>query len=228
MAPKNSTKKSAKTPTKPYAQVAAPSADHTDLTRDERELWDFVTATVEPVSLKPRVNDVDELIEPTPKRRASRKPIERKSAKSVVILPSPPQMPKRAPPKFQPATPALQPFDTRKAKKIAKGRQGIDARIDLHGLRQDEARSRLTTFIRRAADNGLSTVLVITGKGREPDDPYMPFGEMLDKAPRGVLRRNVPRWLEEPELRPLIVSWTTAAIQHGGDGALYIHIRKKR
>lgn len=228
MAPKKSTTKSGKISRQRVTQVAAPPTDHVDLTHDERDLWDFVIATVEPLSLKPRVNDVDDLLEPTPKRRINRKPTEPKSAKTAVILPPPSQMPNRSPPKLQPPVPALQPFDTRKAKKIAKGRQGIDARIDLHGLRQDEARSRLTTFIRRAADNGLSTVLVITGKGREADDPYMPFGEMLDKAPRGVLRRNVPRWLEEPDLRPLIVSWTTAAIQHGGDGALYIHIRKKR
>lgn len=122
----------------------------------------------------------------------------------------------------------MQPFDARKAKKIAKGRHGIEARLDLHGLRQDDARHRLTAFIRRAADHGLSTVLVITGKGRETEDPYAHFSATLDRTPRGVLRRNVPRWLEEPDLRPLVVSWTTAAIQHGGDGALYIHIRKKR
>ncbi|MEQ1650269.1 MAG: Smr/MutS family protein, partial [Hyphomicrobiaceae bacterium] len=189
MAPKNTSKKSTKSASKKIAVAPKSPTDHANLTNDERELWEFVAATIEPINLKPRVNDADNLSEPTPKRRVSRKSLEQKSANTTVILPPP-----RPPPQVstKSASPALQPFDTRKAKKIAKGRQGIDARIDLHGLRQDDARRRLSAFIRRAADNCLSTVLVITGKGRDADDPFMPFGEMLDKAPRGVLRRNVP------------------------------------
>jgi DNA-nicking Smr family endonuclease len=69
---------------------------------------------------------------------------------------------------------------------------------------------------------GLRWVLVITGKGgpRRPrdDDGY---GE----SERGILRKNVPHWLAEPELRTVVVSFTTAAIPHGGEGALYVQLR---
>ena len=71
-------------------------------------------------------------------------------------------------------------------------------------------------------------VLVITGKGapsrrRDEDDDY---GVRFGEQERGVLKRNVPRWLAEPELRSIVVSYTTAAIQHGGEGALYVHLRR--
>ena len=45
---------------------------------------------------------------------------------------------------------------------------------------------------------------------------------------RGVLRRNVPRWLAEPELRAIVVSYTPAASAHGGEGALYVQLRRRR
>ncbi len=70
-------------------------------------------------------------------------------------------------------------------------------------------------------------MLVITGKGmagsRSRDMPF----DMSAPRDRGVLKRNVPRWLEEPDLRGLIISYTTASIAHGGEGALYVHLRKK-
>ena len=72
-------------------------------------------------------------------------------------------------------------------------------------------------------------MLVVTGKGgprREQDAATLGFG--ADQPERGVLRRSVPLWLEEPELRLLVASYTTADIKHGGAGALYIHLRKRR
>jgi DNA-nicking Smr family endonuclease len=68
-------------------------------------------------------------------------------------------------------------------------------------------------------------VLVITGKGGSPLDRGF---DRDDGSERGVLRRNVPRWLAEPDISPLIVSFTTAAQRHGGDGALYLHLRGQR
>lgn len=110
------------------------------------------------------------------------------------------------------------PFDRRKARQIAKGRVEIEARIDLHGLREHEAHMRLAGFLRHAHAAGKRTVLVITGKGRFEDDPYRPFSLGDDRREPGVLRRNVPRWLAEPDIARIVVSYTTASIRHGGEG----------
>lgn len=70
-------------------------------------------------------------------------------------------------------------------------------------------------------------VLVITGKGREADeDRHAPF-DMFQERDRGVLRRNVPRWLAEPELRSIVVGYTSAHVKHGGDGAFYVQLRNR-
>jgi len=103
-------------------------------------------------------------------------------------------------------------------RKVSSGRVEIEARIDLHGMRQSEAHSALTRFLNRAYRDGKRWVLVITGKGAPMRTAY---------EERGVLRRNVPRWLAEPDLAPIIIGFTTAAIRHGGEGALYVHIRKR-
>lgn len=126
------------------------------------------------------------------------------------------------------ATPAVGDFDRKRAKRIAAGAIAIDGRIDLHGLRESEAHVRLIGFLRRAHADGRRTVLVITGKGRDSDDPYAPFDPGADRAPRGVLKRNVPRWLCEPDLAAIVVSFTPAHTRHGGDGALYVHLRRLR
>jgi DNA-nicking Smr family endonuclease len=70
-------------------------------------------------------------------------------------------------------------------------------------------------------------VLVITGKGRTEDDPTRPFDMADEKRGRGVLKRNVPRWLAEPALAPFVVSCATASPRHGGEGALYVHLRRR-
>jgi len=123
-------------------------------------------------------------------------------------------------------TPELNAFDPRNVKKLKRGKIEIDARIDLHGMRQAEAHAALIQFIHGSAAMGRRWVLVITGKGlpsrSRDDDAERQFGEV----PRGVLKRNVPMWLSEPEVRGLIVSFTEAAVEHGGSGALYVHLRR--
>ena len=68
-------------------------------------------------------------------------------------------------------------------------------------------------------------MLVITGKGKTASEHDAYFARR--ERDRGVLKRNVPRWLEEPDVRSIVVSYTTAAIRHGGEGALYVHLRSK-
>ena len=113
------------------------------------------------------------------------------------------------------SAPALAPMTRRERQKLARGTHEIDARLDLHGRTQAEARTALVRFLRRAQAEGLRFVLVVTGKGGRGE------GEE-----RGVLRRQVPLWLALPEFRPLVVGFELAAIGHGGEGALYVRVRR--
>jgi DNA-nicking Smr family endonuclease len=97
----------------------------------------------------------------------------------------------------------------------------IEARLDLHGLTQHEAHDHLGGFIRRAVAAGQRNVLVITGKGFKA--PYNQKGGEV-----GVLRQAVPRWLNEPDLRRHVVALRHAQPRDGGEGALYILLRRAR
>lgn len=104
-------------------------------------------------------------------------------------------------------------LDKRTDERLRRGQMKIEARLDLHGMTQDEAREALQEFILHACDQGRRCVLVITGKGRN--------------AP-GVLRENVPRWLGEVSLRDLVLKTYPAQPKDGGDGALYVLLRRRR
>jgi DNA-nicking Smr family endonuclease len=110
--------------------------------------------------------------------------------------------------------PALALLDRRMKKRVARGSVQIDARIDLHGQTQQEAYRTLLNFLRRAQNDRAKLLLVITGKGGSRDNG------------RGVLRRQVPIWFAQPEFREYVVGFDTAHISHGGEGALYVHIRR--
>jgi DNA-nicking Smr family endonuclease len=99
---------------------------------------------------------------------------------------------------------------------LRRGQLPIEARLDLHGLTQEEAHRDLTRFIATSDAAGKRLVLVITGKGR-------PGSEGM-----GVLRQAVPRWLNEPSLRGRILALTPAQPRDGGAGALYVLLRRKR
>ena len=105
--------------------------------------------------------------------------------------------------------------DKRTAERFRKGGMEIEGRLDLHGLTRDAARGALTAFIRTGASRGHRMVLVITGKGRRADGD-------------GVLKAEVPRWLNEPALRPLILSFSYAQPRDGGEGALYVFLKRNR
>ena len=128
-------------------------------------------------------------------------------------------------------TPPLTDFDRKTVRRIRSGRIEIEARLDLHGMRQDEAHRALRSFLGGSQGRGLRWVLVITGKGRAAGNGGGDNGAGLPiyaSAERGILRKSVPRWLTDPDLRPLVVSYTTAALHHGGEGALYIQLRTPR
>jgi DNA-nicking Smr family endonuclease len=116
-------------------------------------------------------------------------------------------------------TPPLAPLGRRLKQRVARGREPIDARLDLHGFTQREAHAALLRFLRRAQADGVRIALVVTGKG---------IGKGSSPQERGVLKRQVPMWLSLPEFRSLVVGFEDAHTGHGGEGALYIRLRRAR
>lgn len=113
------------------------------------------------------------------------------------------------------APPPLASLERRDRQRLIRGRIAIDARIDLHGMTQGEAHTALAHFLRRSQHDGARFVLVITGKGTGAGE-------------RGILRRQVPLWLGLPELRDIVVGFEEAHTAHGGEGALYVRLRRAR
>lgn len=117
--------------------------------------------------------------------------------------------------------------DGRTAGRLKRGMLEPEARLDLHGMTEAVAHRALATFIRAAAVRGHRLVLVVTGKGVKPADPYAPFDLEAGQRRRGVLKSLAPRWLAEPELARFVADIRTAHRRHGGEGALYVYLRKQ-
>jgi DNA-nicking Smr family endonuclease len=168
------------------------------LSKDERVLWSTFTRSIAPL------------------RETS--PAGADETAEVAVPPAKPKPVAKSAPAAsnQPPAPPLTPLGRRLRGRVARGKQAIDARLDLHGLTQSEAHARLLRFLRDAQARDARLVLVITGKGRRGD------GE------RGVLKRQVPQWLGMPEFRSLIVGFEDAGVRHGGEGALYVRMRRLR
>jgi DNA-nicking Smr family endonuclease len=192
---------------------------------DEAELWSRVAQTVEKVKKKPRVpSHADELPAPPPVSPSSTPAAAKeKKHRHASRAPAPPAPPPPPPPRVAP----LAELDRRTVRQIAGGKAPIDARLDLHGMRQSDARVELRAFLRAAQGRGCRTVLVITGKGGAAAERD-PLAGALGRSQRGVLRHAVPQWLQEPDMREVVLSFTTAGVRHGGEGALYVQLRKPR
>jgi len=157
---------------------------------EEQKIWSMVAATVHPLTArstpktpKPQTLDAPARIEP-----------------------------KRAEEAKQRLREALDGIEPNRRHRIAREREEIGARIDLHGLTQDRAKAALEAFLFRAFDDGWRAVLVITGKGVQGD---------------GILRKAVPGWLGEAHLTHVVAGISEAARHHGGAGALYVALKRK-
>ncbi len=166
------------------------------LTGEERVLWDRLRQSVRPLG-----KDAIEVSEAPQRPEPSGKP--KSDAARTRALPPPAR------------EPALARLEDRTLRRLARGLSDVDARLDLHGMRQERAFSSLVSFLRRTQARGGRIVLVITGKGFEGSDG------------RGILRQAVPNWLSRPDLRELVVGFTEAGRRHGGGGALYVQIRRR-
>lgn len=180
------------------------------LSTEERDLWMKVARTARPLPGKKLEKPADSP-ESFPDlmngiAADGKKPDKGKTSVSPLALPkkSEGEKPRRHHPLERPVK-----------RKLASGRLAIDARIDLHGLFQDEAHALLLAFLHRAHDRGHRHILVITGKGGSIGSD-------------GALKRAVPIWFSLPDFRPLISSYETAARQHGGEGALYVRLARRK
>jgi DNA-nicking Smr family endonuclease len=185
------------------------------LSSDERALWKHVTRSIAPL----RTRHPDE-----PEEQASDSSISgRRAAPADRALsesgkPAPQSTGKaRSRAKDENRAPAtLAPLGRRFKQRLKRGTDSIDSRVDLHGLTQAEAHAALLQFLRRSQADGARNVLVITGKGGGAD-AY---------SGRGVLKRQVPLWLQQPEFRAFVVGLEGASVAHGGEGALYVRLRR--
>jgi DNA-nicking Smr family endonuclease len=179
------------------------------LSTDEHHLWVTVTRSIKPLGRR-KPHD-------RPDHPAAAPPVEKHPEPTAAPRPPAPRPAEKA----GAGPPPLAPLERRFRQRLAKGSMVIDRRLDLHGLTQRQAHDALRGFIRAAQAEGARIVLVVTGKG-EREQGGDPFAE------RGVLRRVVPQWLKGTEFRPLVVGFETATIGHGGEGALYVRLRRPR
>jgi DNA-nicking Smr family endonuclease len=177
-----------------------------DLAGEDRILWEKVARSVTPLGGRVRFAVETVLDEAAFEQALVEVPHPHQAAPAIV--PARPVPAKLASP---PLPGSIEPAT---ARKIAKGRLVIEARIDLHGMTQDEAHFLLLSFIERAAHRHLRTVLVITGKGRSPRS-------------EGALKRAVPLWLAQPAFARHVSGHADAAAGHGGAGALYVRLRHR-
>jgi DNA-nicking Smr family endonuclease len=170
------------------------------LSDEEHALWLGITGSLKPLR----------------KAKAAAEP--NAVAREEVRPPSRPIAPHKPPPPAKSLP--LAPFERRLKQRVARGRDAIDARIDLHGMTQRQAHAALLSFLRQAQADGAKVALVVTGKG----DSNAAHGP----SERGVLRRQVPMWFVLPEFRHFVVGFDEASMSHGGQGALYVRLRRAR
>jgi DNA-nicking Smr family endonuclease len=188
------------------------------MSREDLKLWQQVKRTVEPLQGRTDIDDElhrhSDILETENERVSARIPKTENLTGSTLaasqgrLFPAAPY----SPPVSSPSkTVSGGGIDDKTAKKLLKGRLSIEDRIDLHGRTQAEAHRLLGGFLARSHASGKRIVLVITGKGRTTG---------------GVLRQLVPQWLREPQLSPYISAFRSAHLTHGGDGALYVRLRR--
>lgn len=157
---------------------------------EEQRIWSMVAATVHPLQ----------------GRDAPKKPMPQTLDAAARIEP------RRVAETSQRLREALEGIEPNRRHRIAREREEIGGRIDLHGLTQDRARAALEVFLGRAFGEGWRAVLVITGKGVQGD---------------GVLKRRVPDWLGAPHLAHIVAGISEAHKRHGGEGALYVALKRR-
>jgi DNA-nicking Smr family endonuclease len=186
----------------PVARLLA-SPGRRPLTADEEQLWSLVARTVRPLRLGKK--PITEARRGTGVRHGAADPV---GHRETHVAGSPQRAAR---------VPTLSPIVRKDKQRLARGHMAVDARIDLHGMTQTQAYGALRRLLHRSQAKGAKFVLVITGKG---------VGDVAPAGGRGVLRRQVPMWLALPEFRRYVLGFEVADTGHGGEGALYVRVRK--
>lgn len=194
------------------------------LSDEERALWARAAADVAPMAPAQTAEAAEAAEAAEPAAAASAPaPAEQKPRRRTPPKPksAPPSAPKSAPkpaaaskPLSEDAPPEL---DRRQRRALRRGKLPEEATLDLHGMTQREAKAALEAFIESAQARGFGAVMVVTGKG----------GRGADGAP-GVLRRMTPKWLSAEPLAARVIGTAAAAPGCGGEGALYVRLKKRR
>ncbi|MFC4352354.1 Smr/MutS family protein [Fodinicurvata halophila] len=191
----------------------------TGLSREEARLWKHVVRDARPLPGRARLKG--SVAHPGQEDRDNQASETSSSDETAGKAKMPSSLPPRkVAPKRSQSTPELSHgmmagIDRRSAERMRRGKMPIEARLDLHGLDQQKAHGELDGFLARAQAQGLRCVLVITGKGRFSDEG-------------GVLRKQVPKWLNLSANRNRVLAFDYARPQHGGSGALYVLLRRQR
>lgn len=192
-----------------------------DLSPDEAKLWHRVAKTTKPIAPRRAGPNIIlppiELVSPMPAPQEPELPhvaLKRAKAARAVIKPQSP------PTRIKPSCTLL--ADASGHKKVRRGKLDIDARIDLHGMRQIEAQSALVSIITRVRANNGRCLLVVTGKGA-PIDP----GEDFITPQPGVIRRRLPEWLNGAGIREHVSGFSPAHAKDGGSGAFYVLLKRR-
>ena len=181
------------------------------ISEEERALWQLIARTATPLKRRRKSEPKPPQVPPPGKPAAkTARPKEKPAApKAPAPIPPPPARPHALSHGLSVG------IDKRQAERFRRGKTPIEGKIDLHGRTQAQAHDDLHDFIARAHAAGKRMVLVITGKG-------------MTASKSGVLKENVPRWLNEPGLRRHVLAFDYAEPQHGGEGALYVLLKRKK
>jgi DNA-nicking Smr family endonuclease len=175
------------------------------LSEEEIALWAEVAKSV----ARRRGASLPAIVEPKPKPT----PASHKGATAPASAPS--EAPRNAP-----RQPPLAPLERHLKRDLSRGRAAVDSAIDLHGMNQAQAHQALRGFLVHMQARGAKLVIVVTGKGGKQASPVW-----ADEP--GVLRRLVPQWLREADMRAVVVGFEEAGRAHGGAGALYVRLRRR-
>ena len=182
---------------------------------DDAALWERVVSTATPLK-KSRAAAPSKPAAPVAKPQAA-----------VGRKPTPPLPKLEAKSVTKPVTKSLPgggALDRQVARKLDTGKLAVEARLDLHGMKQREAHAALRRFLKSAQAKGHRHVLVITGKGADRSASR----SFYEEEERGVLRQAVPHWLRLPDLAPIVVEFSAAPRRLGGEGALYVRLRRPK
>jgi DNA-nicking Smr family endonuclease len=174
-----------------------------DLSPEDRRIWARVAGSVTPSKPKKPPRVISGAAGPPPAAPLPKGPVKARGVPAPYVPPAP------APARARGLPEALEP---RRQRRLSRERDPIEARIDLHGYGRFQAQDALTAFLIGAQTRGYRSVLVITGQGR--------------RGGSGVIRASVHEWLTGPSLRGVVSGFAPAARHHGGDGALYVTIRR--